>query len=127
LERTRRRGGTQLPFPAPQDIGRHSEALLQRYGNVLGGRERGRPSKPENLIPACAAWYIGGRGELLKDKSLRDGVVRALNKHFFEPLGKEPLRSKSSNRAQHLWKSLKRASVLVSSVDDELQRCPAPL
>ena len=124
FERTRRRSGKQLPFPAPQYIGSYSEALLQRFGHVLGGRERGRPSKLENLIPTCLAWYIGGRGALLENKGLRDGAVRAVDKHFFEPLDKEPLRSKSSNRAQHLWKSLERASALISAVDDELRERP---
>ena len=127
FEGTRRRSGKQLPFPAPQYIGSQSGTLLQRFGHVLGGRVRGRPSKPENLIPACLAWYIGGRGALLENKGLRDGVVRALDKHLFEPLDKEPLRSKSSNRAQHLWKSLERASALISAVDDELRECPKVL
>jgi hypothetical protein len=127
FEGTRRRSGKQLSFPAPRSIGSQSEALLQRFSHVLGGRVRGRPSKLENLIPACLAWYIGGRGALLEDKGLRDGVVRALDKHFFEPLDKEPLQSKSSNRAQHLWKSLKRASALISQVDDELRECPEVL
>ena len=123
FERTQRRSGKQLPFPAPQYIGSHSEALIQRFGHVLRGRERGRPSKAETVIPACLAWYIGGRGALLENKGLRDGVVRALDKHFFDPLDREPLRSKSSNRAQHLWKSLERASTRISAVDNELREC----
>jgi hypothetical protein len=77
-------------------------------------------TKQENLIPACVVWYVGGRGQLIKNIELRSRVVRMLDNHLFLPL-KDELQTTSSNSAGQLWKVVKNASRLIQSVDEELQ------
>lgn len=56
----------QLPFPPAPIVRALYEAAAKCYGHVLIGSQKRDPFKAENLISACVAWYIGGRGQLVK-------------------------------------------------------------
>jgi hypothetical protein len=57
----------QGKFPDPQDVGHFYEML--RAKGYPTGREGGSSPKPHNLIPACAAWYLGGREALAAEEA----------------------------------------------------------
>jgi hypothetical protein len=73
--------------------------------------------RQETLVPGVLAWYVGDCGKLNEDTSLRDKVVRVLDKHLFEPLGREPLETKSSNQAKALWQRVREQSKLIQRID----------
>jgi hypothetical protein len=52
----------QGKFPDPSDVGKFYEML--RASGYPSGRKGGSPPKYRNLIPACAAWYVGAREAL---------------------------------------------------------------
>jgi hypothetical protein len=122
----RRAGGNceQPPFPHPTVVGSMYEGVVGHFGDeVLRGRKRGGSFKHHNLIPACVAWYVGKRGELIENTKLRDEVVCALDMHLFAPLGKKTLGSKSSNVATQLWTAVNNVSrsQLIQRTDEELR------
>jgi hypothetical protein len=58
---------------------------------LLSGRLRGPDFKPHNLVPACVAWYLGGRRALIRRPEMIPQVAKMLNQHLLAPCGKGPL------------------------------------
>jgi hypothetical protein len=115
------RTGEQLPFPPPAVVESVYEGVWKCFrDDALKGKQKENSYKPENLIPACVAWYVGGYRERTPNTKLRREVVRALDRYLFEPLGKEELESTSSNRARQLWGAVENAYPLIDRVDQEL-------
>lgn len=60
----------QLPFPEARFVERMYGALKgskdEGSGDTLFGREKGPPGKPNNVVLATCAWYLGRRGELIE-------------------------------------------------------------
>ncbi len=111
----------QLSFPPPIVVQNTYSALDQSFRHlVLEGRKGGGGFRQETLVPGVCAWYVGDCGKLNEDTSLRDKVVRVLDKHLLGPLGREPLETKSSDRARKLWQRVREQSKLIQRMDDEL-------
>jgi hypothetical protein len=87
-------------FPLPQAVAGMYEGLrgllaFTEPNTLLRGRLRGRGFKPHNLVPACVAWYVGGRRALIGRPEMIPQVAKMLNEHLLAPCGKGPLPDQS--------------------------------
>lgn len=78
----------QGKFPDPRDVGDFYGML--RAKGYPAGREGGSSPKPHNLVPACAAWYMGAREALAaenpKERRQYLAAARARIKDHVRPL-----------------------------------------
>ena len=93
--------------------GSRSEGKFKGHSSVLAGRERGPDSPADTLIPACVAWYLAGRGELIGQTEEKHRVVRMLNHELLGPCGKEPLPESSTT----LWRNGRNASDVIRRLE----------
>ena len=84
-----------LPLPHPKIVVNLCEALIgsvskrgkgSGFASVLGGRDRGNPFDPGYLIPAVVAWYVGGRGNGIKQHDLKPKVAKILRDNLDDDL-----------------------------------------
>lgn len=102
-------------LPDPRILAGVFEVLRPRFVSHLSGRQKGVPPKPDNLIPACVAWYMGGRrpgGVANKDKR---GVAKVINEHLFKPCDKETLPEDGWTSGNAIWRN-------ATNIAPELQR-----
>ncbi len=84
-------------------------------------RQGGPPFKPDNLIPAVVAWFVGGRGKLLQRPGLRPGVAKMLNEHLLRPCGKLELPEDTWLSSDTVWRDAGKVAEYVLRVDYELR------
>jgi hypothetical protein len=115
----------QLPFPEARFVERMYGALKgskdKGFGGTLFGREKGPPSKPNNVVLATCAWYLGRRGELNKQPPLRPEVARLLNRGLLEPCGLDPLVEGTWTSADTVWRDAKRLTPWVLRAEHEVR------
>jgi hypothetical protein len=90
-------------FPHPRAVAGMYEGLrdlmtFTEPNTLLTGRLRGPDFKPHNLVPACVAWYVGGRRALIRQPEMQPQVTKMLNQHLLAPCGKGPLPESSPVR-----------------------------
>jgi len=121
----------QLPFPHPDLVAGMCEALIgsisEKKGNTgfaftLGGRDRGRAFKPDLLVPATVAWYVGGRGRIIRQHDLKPSVAKILNEELIHPCGKVPFNENGWDSGDYRWEFMERVSQPILRVDDEIRR-----
>ena len=116
----------QLPFPSPQLVKGNYQGLRgsmrrgQGFSFILSGREGGLPPKG-NMIPATCAWYLGRRGRLIGQPSLRPEVASLLNKHLLEPCGKPTLVEGSWIPSDTVWSTIKVVDPSILRAEHELR------
>jgi hypothetical protein len=126
--------GNNLPFPHPGIVADVCEALIGSvsargggggFASVLAGRDRGRPFDPGYLIPAVVAWYVGGRGNVIKRHGLKPEVARIMRENLDEdllsPRGKRLVHGKGWDSAEYVWEVVERVSQPILRVDHELR------
>ncbi|HEV2744201.1 MAG TPA: hypothetical protein VGV91_13680, partial [Rubrobacter sp.] len=123
-----------LPLPHPDIVANLCEALIGSVGkrgkgsgfaSVLAGRYRGRPFDAGYLIPAVVAWYVGGRGNLIKQHGLKPKVARILRDNLdadlLSPRGKMLFHDKGRDSAEYVWEVVERVSQPILRVDHEIR------
>lgn len=123
-----------LPFPHPDIVAGICETLIgsvstkgksSGFASVLGGRDRGRPFEPDYLIPAVVAWYVGGRGDVIKQNDLKPKVARILHDNLddnlLHPRGKRLFHDEGWDSAEYIWEFVERVSQPILRVDHELR------
>lgn len=122
------------PLPHPGIVAGVCEALIgsvsargkgSGFASVLGGRDRGRPFDAGYLIPAVVAWYVGGRGNVIKQHDLKPKVARILRDNLddalLRPHGKRLFHDEGWDSAEYIWELVERISQPVLRVDHELR------
>ena len=96
----------QLPFPPPHFVGDMYEPVLRGPAKeeFLVDRMGGGPPRAHNLIPACLAWYLGGRGEKIKNREAKLTIAKLLNEHVLRPRGMEELPESTWSSKDHIWR-----------------------
>jgi hypothetical protein len=90
-----------------------SKGKFKGHSSVLAGRERGPDSPADTLIPACVAWYLADRGELIGQTEEKHRVVRMLSHELLGPCGKVPLPESSTS----LWRNARNASDVIERLE----------
>ena len=127
-------GSDNPPFPQPDIVAEVCEALIGSvstrgegggFASVLGGRDRGRPFAADYLIPAVVAWYVGGRGNVVKRHGLKPEVARILSENLdddlLSPRGRMLFHDEGWDSAEYVWEVVERASQPILRVDHELR------
>ncbi len=123
-----------LPLPHPDIVANLCEALIGSVGkrgkgsgfaSVLAGRDRGRPFDAGYLIPAVVAWYVGGRGNVIKQHGLKPKVARILRDNLdadlLSPHGKMLFYDEGWDSAEYIWELVERISQPILRVDHEVR------
>jgi hypothetical protein len=80
---------------------------------------------PDYLIPAVVAWYVGDRGNLIKQHNLKPKVARILRENLDEdllrPRGKALFHDEGWDSAEYIWDFIERISQPILRVDHELR------
>jgi hypothetical protein len=119
--------GRQLMFPPPQLVGELYESLKgsvnsKRFRGIayaLEGRQSGPVASPDNLIPACVAWYLRERGRISDKRRL----VRLINQHLLAPCGKREIGVTSDNA---IWRNIEKVAGSIMRVEFALQETWVP-
>jgi hypothetical protein len=114
--------GVQIAFPPPQLIGELYAALkgsvnsrrFRGFAYALEGRQSGPAASPDNLIPACVAWYLRESGGI-RDKHR---LVRLVNQYLLAPCGKREIGVTSDNA---IWKNIDKVADSIKRVEFALQ------
>jgi hypothetical protein len=115
--------GRQPVFPPPQLVAALYESLkgsvnsrrFRGFAYVLGGRQSGPAASPDNLIPACVAWYLRETGGI----SDKHRLARLLNQHLLAPCGKTDIGVTSDNA---IWKNIDKVADSIMRVELALQK-----
>ena len=123
-----------LPLPHPDIVAGVCEAFIgsvskrgkgSGFASVLGGRDRGNPFDPGYLIPAVVAWYVGGRGNLIKQHDLKPKVAKILRDNLdddlLSPRGKMLFHDEGWDSTEYIWELVERLSQPILRVDHELR------
>ena len=123
-----------LPFPHPDIVANLCEALIGSVGkrgkgsgfaSILAGRDRGRPFDAGYLIPAVVAWYVGGRGNVIKQHDLKPKVAKILrdnlDENILSPRGKRLFHGEGWDSGEYIWKVVERISQPILRVDHALR------
>src|SRR5215213_7650508 len=115
--------GLQPVFPPPQLVAAQYESLkgsvnsrrFRGFAYALGGRQSGPAASPDNLIPACVAWYLRETGGI-RDKHR---LARLINQHVLAPCGKTDIGVTSDNA---IWKNIDKVADSIMRVELALQK-----
>jgi hypothetical protein len=119
--------GRQPVFPPPQLVAALYESLkgsvnsrrFRGFAYALGGRQSGRAASPDNLIPACVAWYLREPGGI----SNKHKLAGLLNQHLLAPCGKRDI-GVTSDYA--IWKNIDKVADSIMRVELALQESWKP-
>lgn len=124
-----------LPLPHPDIVADMCEALIGSVGakgkssgfaSLLWGRDRGRSFDPGYLIPAVVAWYLGDRGRVIKQHTLKPKVVQMVHDNLDDDLlnvrGKRTFHDEGWDSAEYIWEFIERVSQPILRVDHELRQ-----
>jgi hypothetical protein len=115
--------GRQPVFPPSQLVAAQYESLkgsvnsrkFRGFAYALGGRQSGPAASPDNLIPACVAWYLRETGGI----SDKHRLARLLNQHLLAPCGKRDVGETSDNA---IWKNIDKVADSIMRVELALQK-----
>lgn len=123
-----------LPLPHPDIVADMCEALIgsvstrvksSGFASFLGGRDRGRSFESDYLIPAVVAWYVGGRGNVIKQHDLKPKVAKVLHDNLDDNLlrarGKRLFHDEGWDSGEYIWEFVERISQPILRVDHELR------
>jgi hypothetical protein len=119
--------GRQLMFPPPQLIGELYESLkgsvnskrFRGFAYALEGRQSGPAASPDNVIPACVAWYLRERGRI----SDKHRLARLINQHLLAPCGRREIGVTSDNA---IWRTIEKVADSIMRVELALQETWEP-
>ena len=119
--------GRQPVFPPPQLVAALYESLkgsvnsrrFRGFAYALGGRQSGPAASPDNLIPACVAWYLREPGGI----SDKHRLARLINQHVLAPCGKTDIGVTSDNA---IWKNIDKVADSIMRVELALQESWKP-
>jgi hypothetical protein len=119
--------GRQPVFPPPQLVAALYESLkgsvnsrrFRGFAYALGGRQSGPAASPDNLIPACVAWYLRETGGI----SDQHRLARLLNQHLLAPCGKTDIGVTSGNA---IWKNIDKVADSIKRVELAMQKSWSP-
>lgn len=115
----------QLPFPEARLVGGMYGALKgakdEGFVHSLFGREKGPAGRPNNVVLATCAWYLGSRGGLIEQLPLRPGVARLLNRGLLEPCSLDPLVEGTWTSADTVWRNSEKLTPWVLRAEHELR------
>jgi hypothetical protein len=119
--------GRQPVFPPPLLVAALYESLkgsvnsrrFRGFAYALGGRQSGRAASPDNLIPACVAWYLREPGGI----SEKHRLASLLNQHLLAPCGKRDVGVTSDNA---LWKNIDKVADSIKRVELAMQKSWSP-
>ena len=119
--------GRQPVFPPPQLVAALYESLkgsvnskrFRGLAYALGGRQSGRAASPDNLIPACVAWYLRETGGI----SEKHRLARLINQHLLAPCGKRVVGVTSDNA---IWKNIDKVADPIKRVELAMQKSWSP-
>jgi hypothetical protein len=77
------------------------------FANRLDFYGKAHKKTPGKLIPAFAAWHVGGKADEEVPSASRPRVARVLNHHLLEPCGLTQLEENDSNSAELVWRDVK--------------------
>jgi hypothetical protein len=83
------------------------EAMKATFAKRLDLYGKPQPKTPEKLIPAFAAWHIGGRADDQVPPSSRPRVSSVLNRHVLGPCGLPPLPENTWCPVDTVWKDVR--------------------
>jgi len=115
--------GRQLMFPPPQLVAELYRSLkgsvhrnrFRGLAYALEGRQSGHPTSPNNLIPACVAWYLREPGGI----SNKHKLARLINQHLLAPCGEKEI-GVTSDYA--IWKNIDKVANSIKRVELALQK-----
>jgi hypothetical protein len=115
-------GGRQPAFPPPQLVAGQYDVLKgsvnsRRFRGLaygLGGRQSGPAASPDNLIPACVAWYLREVGGI----SDKHTLARLVNQHLLAPCGKREIGVTPDNA---MWTNIDKVADSIKRVELALQ------
>jgi hypothetical protein len=119
--------GRQLMFPPPQLVAELYSSLkgsvnsqrFRGFAYALEGRQSGPAASPDNLIPACVAWYLREPGGI----SDKHRLARLLNQHLLAPCGKREIGVTPDNA---IWKNIDKVADSIKRVELALQESWEP-
>jgi hypothetical protein len=94
-------------FPPPQIVKGVHEAMKRTFANRLDLYLKPQRKTPDKLIPAFAAWHVGGKADEEVPSASQPRVAKVLNHHLLEPCGLTQLGEKASNSAELVWRDVK--------------------
>jgi hypothetical protein len=121
----------QPRFPEPQVVagvfdtlrGSRSKGAFPGYLKRLAGRERGPRRKDiEKLTLACVAWYVGGRGELVRRPEMRPRVAKLLNRRILATHSTRSLSEHSWDSSELLWETVKDVESSILRLERAVER-----
>jgi hypothetical protein len=96
-------------FPPPKIVEGVHEAMRRTFVDRLDlYGKRAKPPTAEKLVPAFAAWHVGGRSDEEVPTVLKPRVSRILNQHLLKPCGLTQLQENASNSGDTLWRDVAR-------------------
>jgi hypothetical protein len=112
-------------FPHPQAVAGMYEGLrdlmaFTETNTLLSGRQKGPGFKPHNLVPACVAWYVGGRRALIGRGEMRPQVAKMLNQHLLVPCGKVRLPERQ-NSSPPIWRDTEKVEPALLRFEDAIR------
>jgi hypothetical protein len=113
-------------FPPPEVIagvytalqGSQAEDGFAGFDSVLPGKRGGRTFETRNLVPACVAWYVGGRRALTnleRGSPVRPRVAKILNEGLLKPCGKDLLPDRGSGST--IWRNTETVNPAISRLE----------
>lgn len=115
----------QLPFPDPYHIQSMYETLLQGPADrALVDRKSGVDPKARYAIMACVAWYLGNRGESIKQRETKLEIAKLLNEQLLRPRDMDALPEHGWSSKDHVWRAAKNSVMeeYIARLENELRR-----
>ena len=96
-------------FPPPQIVEGVHEAMKRTFANRLDfyGKPKPHWKTPDKLIPAFAAWHVGGKVDEEVPPAARPRVSRVLNRHLLGPCHLRQLPESFWTSDDTVWRDVK--------------------
>ncbi len=94
-------------LPPPNVVEGVHEAMRRAFANRLDLYGKPQKKTAAKLVPAFAAWHIGGRADEQVPPASRTRVSKILNQHLLEPCGLPQLQESRWNSGDMVWKDVR--------------------
>ena len=94
-------------FPPPEIVKGVHEAMQKTFVNKLDFYGKGNRKTPDKLIPAFAAWHVGGKADEEVPPAARPRVSRVLNRHLLGPCHLRQLPESFWTSDDTVWRDVK--------------------
>ena len=94
-------------FPPPGIVEGAHEAMKAAFDNRLDFYGKAHRKTPDKLIPAFAAWHVGGKADEEVPPVARPRVSRVLNRHLLGPCHLRQLPESSRTPDDTVWRDVK--------------------